>query len=124
MKVLLSIKPNFAEDIFEGHKKYEFRKSIFKSRYIEKVLLYATQPIGKIVGEFFIDEILQDNPETLWNITHDSAGISKEYFNEYFSGRSKGYAIKIKNAKKYDNSIDIGEISDHLRAPQSFAYVP
>ena len=32
MKVLLSIKPEFAEKIFNGTKKYEFRKSIFKNK--------------------------------------------------------------------------------------------
>lgn len=31
MKVLLSIKPEFAERIFNGSKKYEFRKVIFKN---------------------------------------------------------------------------------------------
>jgi predicted transcriptional regulator len=30
MKVLLSIKPQFAEMIFSGTKKYEFRRSVFK----------------------------------------------------------------------------------------------
>ena len=30
MKILLSIKPEFAERIFDGSKKYEFRKVIFR----------------------------------------------------------------------------------------------
>lgn len=32
MKVLLSIKPEFANKIFEGTKRFEFRKSIFKKK--------------------------------------------------------------------------------------------
>ena len=31
MKVVLSIKPEFANKIFDGTKKFEFRKSIFKN---------------------------------------------------------------------------------------------
>ena len=31
MKILLSIKPEFAEKIFSGSKKYEFRRRIFKA---------------------------------------------------------------------------------------------
>ena len=38
MKVLLSIKPEFAEKIFNGTKKYEFRKSIFKNKDVDKVI--------------------------------------------------------------------------------------
>ena len=31
MKIVLSIKPEYAEKIFSGSKKYEFRRMIFKA---------------------------------------------------------------------------------------------
>ena len=48
MKILLSIKPTFVEEIFKGDKKFEFRRTIFKRKDIKKVVVYATKPIGKI----------------------------------------------------------------------------
>ena len=39
MTVLLSIKPEFAEKIFNGTKKFEFRKSIFKNTDVKKVVV-------------------------------------------------------------------------------------
>ena len=36
MQVLLSIKPEFAESILAGSKKYEFRKVIFRRTGLEK----------------------------------------------------------------------------------------
>lgn len=42
MKVLLSIKPEFAEKIFSGEKKFEFRRSIFKDKTVKTVLVYAS----------------------------------------------------------------------------------
>ena len=39
MTVLLSIKPEFAEKIFDGTKKYEFRKSIFKNADVKKFVM-------------------------------------------------------------------------------------
>jgi predicted transcriptional regulator len=86
--------------------------------------LYATKPVGKIVGEFLIDEVLHNDPKSLWDVTHSSAGISKEYFDDYFSGKSSGYAIKVKSPKRYKKNLDIREIHKSAIAPQSFAYVP
>ncbi|WP_369009144.1 ASCH domain-containing protein, partial [Escherichia coli] len=49
MKVLLSIKPEFAEKILNGTKRFEFRKGIFKNPQISTVVIYATMPLGKVV---------------------------------------------------------------------------
>ena len=65
MKALLSIKPEFIEKIFSGEKQVEFRKSCFKED-VQTVVVYATMPVGKIVGEFEIETILSDSPEELW----------------------------------------------------------
>jgi predicted transcriptional regulator len=70
MKVLLSIKPEFAYKIFEGTKKFEFRKAIFKNSKIKSVVVYASSPVQKVIGEFEIDEILNDEPNKLWEKTH------------------------------------------------------
>ena len=42
MKVLLSIKPEFVQEIFTGKKKYEYRKAIF-TRSVDKVVVYSTK---------------------------------------------------------------------------------
>ena len=65
MKVLLSIKPEFVQEIFTGKKKYEYRKAIF-TRSVDKVVVYSTKPVGMIVGEFTVENILNDTPSTLW----------------------------------------------------------
>lgn len=62
MKVLLSIKPEFVREIFQGRKKYEYRKNIF-TKHVTKVLVYSTKPEGMIVGEFSVRAILNDTPE-------------------------------------------------------------
>lgn len=73
MRVLLSIKPEFVEKIFDGTKKYEFRKSLFRRNDIKCVIIYASAPIKQVVGEFEIDEILSDKvdmgnyKELFWN---------------------------------------------------------
>ena len=65
MKVLLSIKPIFANEIFNGNKKFEYRKSIFKNKDIKTIVVYSTKPIGKIIGEFDIENIIEDSPSEI-----------------------------------------------------------
>ena len=109
MKVLLSIKPEFAEKIFSGEKKYEFRRTIFKNKEVKTVIVYASAPVQKVIGEFEIDRILSSEPSKLWRETKDSSGISEEFFFQYFTAKSTAYAIKVKNVKRYKKPLCIRE---------------
>jgi predicted transcriptional regulator len=122
MKVLLSIKPDFALKIFDGSKKFEFRRSIFKNRDIKKVVVYASSPVGKIIGEFEIEDILHDELPILLSKTKNHSGTSEENLKKYFSNKSKGYAIQIKNAELYDKPMPLDSLGVST-APQSFMYV-
>jgi predicted transcriptional regulator len=122
MKVVLSIKPEFAEKIFEGTKKYEFRRSIFKNPKVKKVIVYASSPVQKIIGEFEIDYIISHDLNTLWNTTKEYSGISEDYFFEYFGNKEQGFAIKIKNTKRYRTPKCIKQ-DYNLVPPQSFSYL-
>lgn len=122
MKVILSIKPEFANKIFEGTKRYEFRRTIFKNPDVTKVVVYASSPIQKIIGEFEIESIIEDNLESLWRKTKNYSGISEEYFFKYFVDKELGFAIKIKSFKKYGTPKCIRE-DYNLFPPQSFLYL-
>lgn len=121
MKVVLSIKPEFAQKIFEGTKKFEFRKSIFKNKDVETVIVYASSPVQKVIGEFDIEHIIKDKLDELWELTHIHAGITEEYFYEYFQNKDSGFAIKIKEFRKYKIPKDLKE-DFNLLPPQSFSY--
>lgn len=122
MKVLLSIKPEFAHRIFEGTKQYEFRRAIFKNPNVKTIIVYASSPLKKVIGEFEVDCILSDDVEKIWEETKDHAGIDKRYYLEYFSSKKSAYAIKVKKYKHYKKYLDIKETYG-INAPQSFAYV-
>ncbi|MCJ0537785.1 ASCH domain-containing protein [Enterococcus cecorum] len=124
MKVLLSIKPEFVNEIMSGRKKFEYRKKVFKRKDITTIVVYATKPLGKVVGEFEVDEIIEDTLDILWQETKRYSGISKKFFDEYFKDRDSGFAIKIKSFTAYDKPIELSEYDPNLKvAPQSFCYV-
>lgn len=122
MKVLLSIKPEFVEEIFSGKKRYEYRKRVFK-REIESVVIYASKPVGKIVGEFTIKSILEESPQEIWDKTQKFSGVSKEFFFEYFGDRDEAYAIEIDKIRIYQEPIDPYQGSEKFVAPQSYKYL-
>lgn len=121
MKVVLSIKPEFANKIFDGSKKFEFRKSIFKNENIKTILVYSSSPVQKVIGEFRIEKIIKHDLETLWDLTKEYSGITEEYFYEYFADKEHGFAIKIKTKTKYRIPKCLKE-DYNLSPPQSFAY--
>ncbi len=123
MRVLLSIKPEYAEKIFSGEKKYEFRKIGFKNRLIQTVVVYATMPVGQIIGEFNIKQILKDKPEQIWKQTKNFSGIDKSFFNEYYNGKDYAIAIEVEKPILYEKPINPKEEFENFIAPQSFKYL-
>lgn len=124
MNVLLSIKPKYVEEILEGNKKYEFRKSIFKQKEnIEWVYIYSTSPQKLIVGAFTIERIIEDHPRSLWKKFKEFSGVSEEAFFDYFGSSIRGFAIKIDELEIFEHPIDPREFIPDFTPPQFFCYI-
>jgi len=122
MRVLLSIKPEFAFKIFDGEKKYEFRKVVFKNPKVKTVVVYASSPVQKVIGEFEIEDILSSNPNEIWKKTKKYSGITEDFFYEYFENREIAHAIKIKGIKKYEKPLSLKD-DFKVMPPQSYLYL-
>ena len=122
MRVLLSIKPEYASKIFGGTKKYEYRRAIFKRDDVTTIVVYASHPIRKVIGEFDIEEIIYDDPLELWARTNEQSGITKKKFLDYFAKKAKGFAIKVKATRAYDTPISLNKLMVNY-PPQSFMYI-
>ena len=119
--ILLSIKPKFVERIFSGEKKFEFRK-IIPNTYVDKIYIYATRPICGVVGCACVSNIISGVPQDVWNKTEKYAGIGRDFFDSYFSGRAQAYAYCLDNIVKYNVVRSLSEFGIHA-APQNFLYV-
>lgn len=56
MKILISIKPQFVDKIRRGEKKFEFRRVLPKHQEVDTIIVYASKPVGKVVGEMIIGD--------------------------------------------------------------------
>ena len=119
--ILLSIKPEYAERIFSGSKKYEFRKRL-ANRAVNKILMYSTAPIMKVVGEVQIIETISASPTTLWECTKKYAGISRDKYREYYKGCNVAHAYRLGQVTRYEIPKEISEFKISS-PPQSFVYL-
>ncbi len=123
ISVLLSIKPEFVERILNGSKQFEFRRRVFKRPNVEKIVIYATSPVCKVIGEFEIEGIIECDIEDLWQQTQEFSGIQKSRFEAYFNGRDIGYAIRIGKVSVYEEPLSLQADLNVKHPPQSFIYV-
>lgn len=122
MNVLLSMKPKYVEKVLSGEKKYEFRKRIWKKE-VDRVFIYSTSPVKRIVASFKPGEIVEGPPEELWNQFSITSGINKDDFFDYFRFKDKGFAIKIKELEIFDEPVDPYSAIKGFRASVGFRYI-
>lgn len=120
-KIIISIKPEHVNNILKGVKKYEYRK-IAAKHDISSIIIYETTPIKRIVAEAEIAEVIMLPPEELWQLTREASGISKKFFDKYFSGREIAYAYKLGEIKIFETPKCLEDYGVKS-APQSFIYI-
>ncbi len=121
-KILMSINPEYVDEILSGRKKYEYRKIKAKRNNIDKMIIYSTYPIMKVVAEVVIKNIIEETPDALWEMTKHKSGITKEFYNSYYKDRKTAIAYELGEIKKYDIPKSLNEIGiDYV--PQSFVYL-
>ena len=119
-KIIISVNPEHVNNIINGTKKYEYRTKTAKND-VNKLIIYETTPIKKVVAEAEIVEVLALEPNILWKKTKEFSGISKEFFDSYFKNREIAYAYKLGKIKVYEKPKELAEFGLKT-APQSFAY--
>lgn len=119
--ILLSVNPEYVDKIFAGSKKYEYRKRL-AIKTVDKILIYSTAPIMKVVGEAQVVETISASPTALWECTKKFAGISREKYRKYFKGCKVAYAYRLGQVMQYDPPKELGEFNVNL-PPQSFIYL-
>jgi len=120
-RILISIKPAYVDKILCGEKKYEYRKVVAR-KDISSIIIYETTPIKRVVAEAEILDIIMLPPERLWEETYYSSGISKSFFDVYFSGCDVAYAYKLGLITVFENKKNLSDYGIKC-APQSFVYV-
>lgn len=118
----MPIKPEYAQRILTGEKQFEFRRTSIRPD-LTHLVIYSSSPIKRIVALAEVDFVEMGSPSTLWERTKHAAGISREKFRKYFSGKESAVAISLKRVFPLLSELEPSEIEEGFSIPQSFRYV-
>lgn len=119
--IILPIKHKYAELIYEGKKRFEFRKRVCK-KDIRYIYLYETAPVSKITGRVIVKEKKQKSLDEIWNVTSDWGGITLDVYRSYYDGMDTAYVYVLGEAERFDKPEELGDYGiEHV--PQSYVYI-
>ena len=122
---VLSIRPEFSEQIIDGRKTVELRRR-FPLHVPDGTLafIYTTSPRRALTGIARISHVKKMPKEEIWETFSHTAGIDRKGFDSYFSGLDLGFSIVFSKAKKLSRSLELDELREkfHFQPPQSFLY--
>ena len=124
--LLLSMKPEYAEQIFNGSKTVELRKRRPTIDKEDRVFVYVTSPVQAIVGWFRSEKVLVSSPESLWPMVRGRCGLSAREYRCYFQGASCAVGIFVARTAKRDVPVTLSRIRTTyagFRPPQGFHYL-
>ena len=120
---LISIRPNFARAILAGNKTVELRRRLPSIERGTRLWIYATRPLGAIIGSAVVDEIIEGTPAEVWDMCRDRTAVSRCEFDEYFSGTDRALALVLSDiVKRREIGIEkLRQLSKGFHPPQVLA---
>ena len=123
--IIMAIKPKYAEAIYSGKKRWEFRKApppLFKWLYV-----YESAPVSAVTGMVMFSESVTGIPIAVMDIvktnklyTKNLAGISLPDLEEY-AGKNLVTALRVYKAERFEKPVPIS-----AKPPQNwgrYAYI-
>lgn len=127
--MLLSVRPRYAADILSGVKTSELRRTRPSVTPGTTVLIYATKPVGALVGTCRLDGVLTDSPESLRHEATRAAVTLAEY-DAYYAGKDRAHVLRLSDASAFPHPVSLEQLQRrgfhpprtwHLLAPSALA---
>jgi predicted transcriptional regulator len=97
---IISIHPCYADAILAGEKTIELRRRVPKLTSGSRLWIYATRPMGAVIGVVTIREVAKAAPSTIWRRHRSGAGVDHASFKAYFKGAHEAVAILLTAAER------------------------
>jgi predicted transcriptional regulator len=118
----MAIHPQYAEAILDGSKQVEFRKRPLAAD-VTTVVIYATAPVRRLVGEFQVKDTLSGSPADLWTSVGDLGAIDAVSYRSYYEGTNIATGLVIGGTRRYRKRLALDDLDPEPAIPQSFSYL-
>lgn len=121
--LMMSIHHDFAQAIYDGKKKYEFRKN-HVTQDVRWVYMYETAPYKQVTGRFSVKNVLTADPNVLYLLCgkYEESHLTRKQFKQYYAGSKTGTALEIDKVEKFDQPKTLANF-DIKRAPQNYTTI-
>ncbi len=123
----MSILSYYARQIFDGDKRYEFRKSPIKESELNKpIFIYSAKDDKAIIGTVKVKKILCGTIDQIMKMTGYDKRKDAFEIVEYFKNSSKCYALELYDIQKFSQPLmlkKLRSIDPKLQLPQYFKYI-
>lgn len=116
--ILLSIHPQYMDAILQGHKRFEYRKTMPLD--VKFIVFYVTSPVSRVVAVANVENIICERPQILWRKTRNASGISFSSFKKYFERTSRAIAAHLGTVRELKNPMRLGSKFLPKFPPQSY----
>lgn len=91
LELLISIRPEHADNIVEGVKTVEFRRRFPAEERVRgaTVWIYSTAPVREVIGLATVVSVERMETAALWHIYADQGAVSRSLFEDYSLGWPK-----------------------------------
>jgi predicted transcriptional regulator len=125
-RLLLSLKPRYADAILDGSKTIELRRTRPRIEIPTDALIYASSPRCAVVGTCRVVEVLEFTPLGMWRLHGREAAIDYAAYKAYFDGCTTAYGLVVAAPRRLGREIGLSSIRTAWRGfqpPQSFRYL-
>ncbi|EGQ8447183.1 ASCH domain-containing protein [Vibrio alginolyticus] len=122
--IILSIKPDFTNQILLGNKTIELRKKIGKNFSNGSVIyIYSSSPQQAIVGKVILTKVELHDVETIALNYSREACVNESYIRDYYNQHDKGYLLLISSVTPFSKPLPLSKLKKYgFNPPQSFCY--
>lgn len=123
--LLLSIRPRYAHAILNGTKTAEIRRQRPAVHPGTLVIIYATKPVGALVGTARISDIREGSPAEIWEQHQHSTGVTKSEYDSYLAGADTAHLLFLHRVQRLEPLLTLEQIrsATAFQPPQSYRYL-
>lgn len=107
---IISIHPRHANAILDGAKTVELRRRIPPLSVGTRLWIYATRPVGAVLGVATVERIVRDDPAQIWLQFGEQSGINRDDFDAYFDGSNVAIGLLLVDAKRSAEQVAIEQL--------------
>lgn len=123
---IISIHPRYAHAILDGVKTIELRRRIPSISIGTRLWIYATRPVGAVIGIATVERIVRGEPEQIWVEFGHQAAIERPDYDAYFEGAQEAIGIVLAQVQRNAEQVEIERLRtlrDGFHPPQVIMWI-